>query len=116
MNFVPVVCQCAIALLTLSAVTPALMGQVSNTQVLHATTYNSHFPEAGGEGEAFNGMGVSHDGTVYYVISSGKYDVAGQMYSFNPKTKAITHLADLSDAVGAGKIKAVPQGKNHVDV
>ena len=36
------------------------------------------------------------------------------MYSFNPKTKAITHISSLNDAVGQGNQKAVVQGKSHV--
>ncbi len=115
MKILTVIRQYAMALVVLSAATPVLFGQTSDSQVLRATTYNSHFPEAAGEGEAFNGIGVSHDGTVYYVLSSAKYNVAGQMYSLDPKTKGVTHLADLSDAVGEGKIKAVAQGKSHVD-
>src|SRR5260370_37092386 len=115
MKILTVIRQYAMALVVLSAATPVLFGQTSDSQVLRATTYNSHFPEAAGGGEAFNGIGVSHDGTVYYVLSSAKYKVAGQMYSLDPKTKGVTHLAELSDAVGEGKIKAVAQGKSHVD-
>jgi hypothetical protein len=89
-------------------------GQNSNSPVVHATAYNSHFPAAADPGEAFNGMGVAADGTVYYVLSSNKYNIPGQMYSFNPGTKEITHIDDLNDAVGQ-KIKAVAQGKSHVN-
>ena len=60
-------------------------------------------------------MGVSSDGTIYYVLSSAQYNIPGQMYSFNPKTKAITHIANLNDAVGQGNMKAVAQGKSHVN-
>ncbi len=60
-------------------------------------------------------MGVSSNGTVYYVLSSEQYNIPGQMYSFDPKTKAITHIANLNDAVGQGNIKAVAQGKSHVN-
>ncbi len=60
-------------------------------------------------------MGVASNGTIYYVLSSAKYDIPGQMYSFDPKTKTITHIANLNDAVGQGSIKAVAQGKSHVN-
>jgi hypothetical protein len=103
-----------IALLVPIAATLALFGQASDFKVLRATAYNSHFTEAGAGGESFNGIGVADDGTVYYVISSSKYNVDGQMYSFNPKTKAIKHIAALNDAVGEGNIKAIAQGKSHV--
>jgi hypothetical protein len=107
--------QYAMAIVVLSAAAPVLVCQISNSPVLKATAYNSHFPEAALPGEAFNGMGVAHDGTIYYVLSSAKYDLAGQMYSFNPTTKAVTHIADLNDAVGEGDLKAVAQGKSHVE-
>jgi len=105
----------AIAVIVLSAVIPVLHGQASSSHVLRATAYDSHFPEAAKPGEAFNGIGVSSDGIVYYVLSSAKYNIPGQMYSFDPKTRAITHIANLNDATGQGNIKAVAQGKSHVN-
>lgn len=107
--------QSAIALLVLSAITPTLSGQGVDSHVLRATAYDSHFPDAAKPGEAYNGMGVASDGTIYYVLSSAQYNLPGQMYSFNPKTKAITHIANLNDAVGQGNMKAVAQGKSHVN-
>jgi hypothetical protein len=103
-----------LAVLVPLAATLVLWGQTPPSKVLRATAYNSHFPEAGAGGESFNGIGVAKDGTVYYVISSSKYNVDGQMYSFNPQTRAITHIANLNDAVGEGHIKAIAQGKSHV--
>ena len=107
--------QFAILLLVFSVVTPVLYGQSSDSHVLRATAYDSHFPAAAKPGEAFNGMGVSSDGTIYYVLSSEEYNIPGQMYSFNPKTKAVKHIANLNDAVGQGSMKAVAQGKSHVN-
>lgn len=105
----------AIAMLVLSGAAPILCGQGIDSHGVRATAYDSHFPEAAKPGEAFNGMGVSSDGTIYYVLSSAQYNLPGQMYSFNPKTRAITHIANLNDAVGQGNIKAVAQGKSHVN-
>ncbi len=107
--------QFAIAVFVLCAATPVLYGQASGPRQIRATAYDSHFPEAAKPGESFNGMGVASDGTVYYVISSDKYNIPGQMYSFNPKTRKITHIDDLNDAVGQNEIKAVAQGKSHVN-
>jgi hypothetical protein len=104
----------AAALFVLSVATPVLLSRASDAQILKATTYNSHFPEEAKGGEAWNGITVAHDGTVYYVLSSPEYNVPAQMYSFNPKTKAITHISSLNDAVGQGDQKAVAQGKSHV--
>lgn len=103
----------AIALVGVSA--PVLHAQGSSSQTIQATAYNSHFPAAAKPGESFNGIGVASNGMVYYVISSDKYNIAGQMYSFNPKTKAITHIDNLNDAVGQDHKKEVAQGKSHVE-
>ena len=76
------------AMAVLIVATPLLFGQTPAAKVLHATTYNSHFPDnVTGGGEAWNGMGVDHNGIIYYVLDSGSVDVAGQVYSLNPKTK-----------------------------
>lgn len=91
-------------------------GQSAQPRELHATIYNSQFPQAAGLGESFNGMGVSDNGTIYYVIDSPAYNIPGQLYSLNPQTKQITHIADLNTATGQGDIKAVAQGKVHVDL
>jgi hypothetical protein len=115
MKILATVHRCVIVILVVSAATSALYGQGIGSHSLRAATYNSHFPEAAKPGEAFNGMGVSSDGIIYYVLSSAQYNIPGQMYSFNPKTKAITHIANLNDAVGQGNIKAVAQGKSHVN-
>lgn len=95
--------------------TSILTSQEDRPPVLHATTYNSHFPKAAGLGESFNGIGVADDGTIYYAIDSRVYNIPGQMYSLNPKTRQITHIADLNTATGQGDVKAVAQGKVHVN-
>ena len=89
--------------------------QPAQDRVLHARTYDSHFPQAAGLGESYNGIGVSDDGVIYYTIDSRVYDIPGQMYSLNPRTGKITHIADLNAATGQGNTKAVAQGKVHVD-
>jgi hypothetical protein len=92
-----------------------LAAQKAPAPVLHARTYNSHFPGAAGLGESYNGIGESDDGTLYYAIDSRVYNIPGQMYSLSPKTGQITHIADLNTATGQGNIKSVAQGKVHVD-
>ena len=114
MNILDGVRHCAIAMLVLNTATPVIHGQGSAPRVLRATTYNSHFPASADGGEAWNGISVAHDGIVYYVLSSPVYNVPAQMYSFNPKTHIITHIANLNDAVGQGNAKEVAQGKSHV--
>jgi len=90
-------------------------GQGAATHILHAKTYNSHFPSAAGLGESFNGMGFASDGKLYYVIDSAAYNVPGQMYSLDQTTGAITSIADLNTATGQSDGKAVAQGKSHVN-
>ncbi len=75
-------------------------------------TYNSGFPQAH---DTYNGMGAGKDGKIYYVLSSESIDVGAQMYSFDPKTRTIQHLGDLTEACGEKGLKAIPQGKSHVN-
>lgn len=101
--------------ISLFGATSLLMSQENQSPVLHATTYNSHFPKGAGLGESYNGIGVGDDGTIYYAIDSRVYNIPGQIYSLNPSTRTITHIADLNTATGQGDIKAVAQGKVHVN-
>jgi hypothetical protein len=79
---------------------------------LVAHIYNSGFPEGH---DTYNGMGAASDGKIYYVLSSESYDVAAHMFSFDPQTKKIQHLGDLTAACGEQGAKAIPQGKSHVN-
>jgi len=78
-----------------------------------ATVYNSHFPEAAKGGEAWNGVSVASNGNVYYVLDSPAADLPAIMYEYNPKTKTVSKVADLNEAVGQ-KPGAIVQGKSHV--
>lgn len=78
---------------------------------LIAKTYNSGFALAH---DTYNGMGAASDGKIYYVLSAEPYDVAGQMYSFDPATKQTRHVGDLTEACGEKGMKAIAQGKSHV--
>ncbi len=79
---------------------------------LTATPYNSGFADAH---DTYNGMLAASDGKIYYVLSSQKYDVGGQMYSFDPETKEIRHLCDLTEVCGEKGLKTIVQGKSHVN-
>lgn len=105
----------SLAAILLFGAASILMSQENHPPVLNARTYDSHFPEPAGLGESFNGIGVADDGTIYYTIDSRVYNIPGQMYSLNPKTKQVSHIADLNTATGQGDIKAVAQGKVHVN-
>lgn len=77
---------------------------------LAAEVYDSGFKWAH---DTYNGMGAASDGKIYYVLCSEKHDVAGQMYRFDPATKQIKHVGDLTDACGESAMKAIAQGKIH---
>jgi len=79
---------------------------------LTARTYNSGFADAH---DTYNGMGTGSDGRIYYVLSSERFDVGGQMFCFDPATQKIKHLGDLTEACGEKGEKTVVQGKSHVN-
>jgi hypothetical protein len=77
-----------------------------------AQTYNSGF--ALGH-DSYNAMGTGSDGRIYYVLSSENIDQGAKMFCFDPKTKQIKELGDLTEACGEKGSKAIPQGKSHVN-
>jgi hypothetical protein len=77
-----------------------------------ATVYNSGFEHAH---DTYNGISTASDGKVYYVLCSQLMDVAGQMYSFDPRSGSIEHLGDLTEICGEKDLKVVAQGKSHVN-
>lgn len=78
---------------------------------LLATAYDSGFPEGH---DSYNGMSAASDGKIYYVLCSDKAEVGAQMFCFDPETKEIRHLGDLTEASGERGKKLVAQGKSHV--
>ncbi|MEK7405238.1 MAG: hypothetical protein AAB225_09030 [Acidobacteriota bacterium] len=81
-------------------------------RTLTARSHNSGFAQAH---DTYNGMGVGGDGRIYYVLSSERHDVAAQMYSYDPATSQIRRLGDLTEACGEKALKAISQGKSHVN-
>ncbi|MCX7603947.1 MAG: hypothetical protein N2036_07715, partial [Bryobacteraceae bacterium] len=59
--------------------------------------------------DTYNGMGVASDGRVYYVLSSEKPDVAGQMFFYDPYTDRVQHVGDLTEACGEKGMNAIAQ-------
>ena len=74
-------------------------------------TWNSGVADAH---DTYNGMGCASNGKIYYVLSSERYDVGAQMCVFDPKTKRIAGLGDLTEACGEKGQKTIVQGKSHV--
>lgn len=78
---------------------------------LIARSFDSGFQDAH---DTYNAMSMASDGSLYYVLSSDKIDVGGQMFRFNPSTEEIKHLGDLNDICGQSGKKCIAQGKSHV--
>ena len=111
---VPIILICLFAMGCKQAAKPeAETSAVSTPDAkLIATVYNSGFEHAH---DTYNGISTASDGKIYYVLCSTLMDVAGQMYSFDPKTSKIEHLADLTEICGEKNMKVVAQGKSHVN-
>ena len=78
---------------------------------LIASCFDSGFLEAH---DTYNAMSVASDGRLYYVLSSDKFDVAGQMFRFDPLNEEIKFLGDLNVICGEAGQKSIAQGKSHV--
>lgn len=78
---------------------------------LIARCFDSGFPDAH---DTYNAMSMASDGSLYYVLSSDKLDVGGQMFRFNPSSEEIKHLGDLNVICGQSDKKCIAQGKSHV--
>jgi len=83
----------------------------ATTKNIVAKTFNSGFAIAH---DTYNGLSAASDGKMYYVLCSQSIDEGGQMYSYDPKTDKIQHLADLTEVCGEKGLKAIVQGKSHV--
>jgi hypothetical protein len=79
---------------------------------LIARTFNSGFALAH---DTYNGMGRASDGRIYYVLCSESIDTGAQMYVYDPATDKTRHLGDLTEASREKGLKAIPQGKSHVN-
>jgi hypothetical protein len=77
-----------------------------------AHAYNSNFPLSH---DAYNAITLGKDGKIYYVLSTESVDVGAQMFSFDPGTKKVDRLGDLTEAAGEKGLKTIPQGKSHVN-
>lgn len=87
-------------------------GNAYSGKKLVAQTYDCGFALAQG---TRNGMGTASDGNSYYVLSSENMDPGAKMFGFNPKTKKIQPLGDLTEACGEKGLKTIPQGKSRVN-
>ena len=82
-----------------------------NQAPLIASCFDSGFLESH---DTYNAMSVASDRRLYYVLSSDKFDVAGQMFRFDPLKEEIKFLGDLNVICGEAHQKSIAQGKSHV--
>ena len=85
--------------------------------VLRAHLYNSGFSLSHDD---YNNCYQASNGKLYYVLSvyilgAESLDTGAQMYSLDPSTGKIQLVAELTDAAGEKRLKAIPQGKVHVN-
>lgn len=77
-----------------------------------AKRYFSGFEEAH---ETYNAISEASDGNIYYVLCSGKHDVAAQLHKYNPDSDQTEFIADLSEVVGEKDQNYISQGKSHTE-
>jgi hypothetical protein len=99
----------AIVLLALCTLSQSGLTQ---TKRLEADSFDSGFALSHG---TFNGMAAASDGKIYYVLCADSIDTGAQMYSYDPASDKVRHLGDLTEASGEKGLKAIPQGKSHVN-
>jgi hypothetical protein len=78
---------------------------------IEAHTYNSGFPLSH---DSYNAISVAGDGRVYYVLSTEFVDTGAAMFRFDPATRRIDRIGDLTEAAGEKDLRTIPQGKSHV--
>ncbi len=78
--------------------------------ILHAQFYDSGFALAD---DNYNACFRASDGKIYYVLASGSVETGAQMFAFDPTTKKVQHVGDLTEAAGEKGLHAIPQGKGH---
>jgi hypothetical protein len=113
----PFLLSLALAAAALASEAPAQKANVPDGKAykgkkIIAQTYNSGFPIGH---DSYNAMGTASDGNVYYVLSTEGVDQGAKMFCFNPKTKQINEVGDLTEACGEKGAKSIPQGKSHVN-
>ncbi len=91
---------------------PADTVQATPPGKLVARTFDSGFALAH---DTYNGISAASDGKIYYVLSSESHETAAQMYSYDPASGQIRLAGDLTEASGEKGLKAIAQGKSHVN-
>lgn len=82
------------------------------TDPMIARRYYSGFEDAH---DTYNAITEASDGKIYYILSSARHDVGGQMYAYDPGTDKVEFIADLSEALGEKEKMFIAQGKSHTE-
>lgn len=77
-----------------------------------AETFYSGFEHAG---TTWNALSQASDARIYYVHSTNVVGVGARIFVFDPATRNIEQLADLTEISGEAEMNAIPQGKSHVN-
>ena len=91
---------------------PPAAAQPHSRGVLVSRWHDAGFAEAH---DSYNAVTAASDGKIYYVICSDDLDTGAQMFAYDPAVGKVTRIGDLTEAVGEKGLKAVPQGKSHVN-
>ena len=86
--------------------------EIQTTNILTARKFYSGFQLAH---DTYNALTMASDGKIYYVLCSQSIDIGGQFYCYDPILDKTSFIADLTIACGEGDLKAIPQGKSHVE-
>lgn len=65
--------------------------------------------------DTYNALTTASDGKIYYVLSSDSIQAGGQFFCFDPITDKTRFIGDLTAICGETALKAIPQGKSHVE-
>lgn len=83
----------------------------TDESILQTEMFDAGFNEGDGNWRC---VFAASDGKIYYVICCHRIDTHAQMYSMDPTTKKVEHIADLGEVLGEKGKMFVPQGKVHV--
>lgn len=64
----------------------------------------------------YNAIAYASDGNVYYVISSHNKKSGAYLFRYNPRTKKVENIGDLTKIAGEDRTKVMNQGKVHSDL
>ena len=86
---------------------------ISTDGFIVAKMYDAGFPQGDSN---YKCLYKASDGKFYYAICCHRTDTHTQMYTFDPQTKTVKHLADVGEIVGEKGKRSIPQGKIHVNI